>query len=1011
MTRGRTRLHTTALFACFLLSGVAGLIYQAVWSQRFVLIFGAAQPAIAAVLAATMAGLALGAVGAARWGGRTRRPLALYGGLEIGIAITAALVPAGLRLVGALQEPLLAGTSGPSARALVFDLAASFLLLGPPTMLMGATLPLLARYVVRHEHEIGPGIAALYAINTLGAAGGAALAAFALIPRYGLTGATTTAIALNLGVGVLALFLDRPRRGVSQPPETIAPGRRATGSAWVQPAILVSGFVAFSHEVLWTRLFTHVLGSSVYAFGTMLATVLLGLALGAAAARPWSRETGPARRAFAVCQLAIAVLSVIAFALTDRLPSWLAADGSTLPAPVLAALLLLPATAASGAAFPLAVRLRAAAPDQAASASAQVFAWNTIGTIAGAILTGFWLLPKLGFVGLIAATASASLLLAAVSAWGVRPRLRRIGSATVGAMILLALLPPSPPERLLGRSLLALPRGTAVSTTTWVGRSATVALTDTGGSWRLTTDGLPEATILAPGARRGRYPVVRWLSLLPLTARPSVRSMLVVGLGGGLTVERLPDQLETVQVVELEPEVVAANRLIGDRRADDPLTDPRVTMVIDDARSALRLDRRAWDAIVSQPSHPWTAGASHLYTRSFFELVASRLGEDGVFVQWIGLETMSVPLLQTLIATLGDVFPHLEVFRPEPGTAAVFLASKRAIDFPARAAETFDEHRGAWRDLGIVSVSDLLAARLLDDAGARAFAGDAPRNTDGHNLLRARAPRLLGHPLSALDLARAVRVHDPLPRDTPGIDRLAVVARLAATGSPWRARRVAAASPEPSRRAIGQALVDLTLDRAARGRTVLAQAAARAPEDQDAVHALTRLSRTALTEGRIPPVLARALPLHDAARAVVRGWQLLDTDQPRAIHGLETRLASIPPGDLLYGAASRLRIAWRAASDASPGTGHEALALLDPLLAVRASPRDLLLRAQLGLVAERTDVALGSLEELVERTATRGLHPALTERAKKLMEAIAARPHDEDRRRALQVRIERSNTP
>src|SRR6185295_20356843 len=326
-------------------------------------------------------------------------------------------------------------------------------------------------------------------------------------------------------------------------------------------------------------------------------------------------------------------------------------------------------------------------------ASARVYAWNTVGAALGAIVTGLWLLPALRFAGTAAAAAAASLALAGFVALLGRPRL---GRHAVAAFVLLAVLPTAAasrtPWRVLRSSGLSVAAASAETEeelpVAWpgrvvyygVGRSATVLLTEEAGGWRLTTNGLPEAVIQAPAALPGTVAATRWLSLLPFAARPAARSMLVVGLGGGSTVEELPRGLEHVEVVELEPEVVAANRFVARSRRSDPLADPRVHLRVDDARSALRLSGRRFDAIVSQPSHPWTAGAANLFTREFYGLVRERLAPGGVFVQWMGLQFVDEALLRSLIATLAATFSHVELYQPPPGGPILLLASDTPLE-------------------------------------------------------------------------------------------------------------------------------------------------------------------------------------------------------------------------------------------------------------------------------------------------------------------------------------------
>ncbi|MCZ6782736.1 MAG: fused MFS/spermidine synthase [Proteobacteria bacterium] len=605
------------LLLCFLLSGFSALLYQTAWTREFSFIFGTSEIAVAAVLAGYMGGLAVGSAVASRIAPRLERPVLVYGLLELGIALSALAVPLGMRVLTAAYVALFGGgeVTEPGALATVFRLGGAFVLMLTPTAFMGATLPLLVRHAIRRDEEVGPRIGALYAINTAGAIGGTLCAAFLLLPALGLRQTVYLGAFVNGLVFVAAAALARRAPAPVAVPASAAPATRAVH--WILPLMLVSGAVSFSYEVLWTRLLSHLLGGSVYAFATMLSSFLLGIALGSAAGGRVARRPGRARAGFAVSQLGVAGLALAAFMLSDRLPQLaraLGAGGMAGPlanAPIAAAVLL-PVALCIGATFPLAVRILA--PDAAgtASAAARVYAWNTVGAIAGSIGAGFLLLPWLGLAGTVRAGVVTSLCLAAAASLLARPRLRRPLVAVALSALALLVLPVDTPWRLLRSSPLSGQAAAGEIRYYGAGRSATVMLLEFPGSFRLLTNGLPEAAFPKPVGIPGRGLEARWLGLLPVLLRPDAERVLVVGLGAGVAVEAVPPSVVAVDVVEIEEEVVAANREAGSERVFDPLADPRTRVVVNDARGALLLTDRRYDAIVSQPSHPWTAGASHL---------------------------------------------------------------------------------------------------------------------------------------------------------------------------------------------------------------------------------------------------------------------------------------------------------------------------------------------------------------------------------------------------------------
>ncbi|MEM7357155.1 MAG: fused MFS/spermidine synthase, partial [Acidobacteriota bacterium] len=618
---GAPRHRFPLLLACFFLSGLAGLIYQTAWTQQFALVFGTSELALVTVLTAYMAGLALGAAAAGRFAYRLRRPVLTYALLELGIGLAALAVQPAIDLASRLHVALFGGSdlppeAGAPASALFTFLSSGAILL-VPTALMGATLPLLARWAIHREAQIGPRIGALYTANTAGAAAGALVGAFVLLPRFGLGFTVLAGAAVNGLVFALAAVLARGLAdGTTEPQD-----RGSRRWHWILPLILVSGIVSFTWEVLWTRLLTQLVGGSLYAFATMLATFLVGLALGSAWAARAARDAARARTGFIVAQLAIAGLSLAAFALADRLPQLAGRPGGRLElllyGAVASAATLLPAAVAIGATFPFAVRILAARAEDAAAASARVFAWNTVGAITGAVAAGYLLLPTLGFAGTAQAAAAASLFLALAAALLTQPRRPTLIATAACGLLALLLLRPGNPWTLLRHSPLRTGAVPGEIVGLGVGRSATVLTLERRDGWRIASNGLPEASIEPPWGRPSRDLVTRWLSLLPLLVRPQTSSLLVVGLGAGVTVEDVPASVESIHVVELESEVVRANRQLAAQRWRDPLADPRLSLHTNDARGALRLTGRRFDAIVSQPSHPWTSGASHLFTREF----------------------------------------------------------------------------------------------------------------------------------------------------------------------------------------------------------------------------------------------------------------------------------------------------------------------------------------------------------------------------------------------------------
>jgi spermidine synthase len=726
--------------ACFVLSGFAALLYQTAWMRQLSTVFGTSELAVATVLAAYMAGLAFGAAIAARFVDAIRKPVLVYGVLEAAIAVSAIAVPYLLSLAGSLYAAIFGGQPEPPDASgggqSLYYLVASFVVLAIPTACMGATLPLLTRYAVQSDEQVGPRTGALYALNTAGAVGGTLVAAFILLPSLGLMGSIIIGALTNLIVFGIAVWLSRAAGDIVLPKVADRKSHAKLGSdpeSLILPVMFVSGMATFTYEVLWTRLLSHILGGSLIAFAIMLASFLSGIAIGSAVASRFATSREFAVRAFVVAQLAIAVTSMAIYLGLDAIVPEVAGLSGNVP---LAISMLLPSTIFIGATFPFAVRILSRDESDAANASARVYSWNTVGAIGGATIAGFLLIPLLRYEGAVKLAVIVNLLLALAVAIGIPRRDKRLvaAAALAGILVLIGFRPVFP-ETVLRVSPLNDLRSGEIRFYD-VGRSATVLMLERDGFFFLRTNGLPEASTDMKGAPPSRHSQ-RLLAALPVIARPDIEKMLVVGLGGGVVAEDIPAAIKEFDVVELEPKVVEANRLIASERNSDPFSDPRVSVVVNDARNAMRLTDKTYDAIVSQPSHPWTAGASHLYTREFMTLVDDRLTDDGVFLQWMNLGFVTEDLLRSLAATMLDVFPYVRAYQVDP-KVVYFIASRSPIAPElgiARSGEPLQSDRVSFSRKGMASLEDVVAMLAWNTEGLRAIADQQPIITDDDNLM------------------------------------------------------------------------------------------------------------------------------------------------------------------------------------------------------------------------------------------------------------------------------------
>jgi spermidine synthase len=620
----------------FFLSGFSALVYQVVWLRLLSLTFGVTVYAASAVLTSFMGGLALGSWLGGRLADRIRRPLAAFGVVELLIAASALAVPFQLDLAGALYAAIHARVTDGFFALTAARVICSGLVLLVPTTLMGASLPLLSRHVSETGGGAARRVGLLYAANTAGSIVGTVLAGFVLIGGIGVASTTRLAALMNVAAGLGALALSRIRRRDELDSPTNPPGvERAPSTATVsfreRRAVLIvialAGFAGLALEVVWFRLLLLIVPATSYAFSTMLAIVLLGIAAGAAIAAARIPRSPDPLRTLARMQIATAVLvplSMAALAYTYSI-GW--KTSGTIQACVVA---MLPATTLMGATFPyaLAIWLRGA-ETRLASRVGVLYAINVCGAVLGSAAGAFVLLP-------IAGGRRSLLILAALyAAAGCAVAIARGGKsstptvATAGVLVVLTAfvlpdLDATVLARRYGRGEQPVFHAEGVQTTVRVHRQA-------GGTRVLYLDGLHQANDSESMVRLHAE-----IGHLPMMLHPDPQRALVIGLGGGVTAGAVAMHPHTqVDVVELSSTVVAAATLFSHANGD-VLTRPNVRLRVDDGRNYLALTDQRYDAVTADIIQPIHAGAGNLYSVEYFRLARSVLRPGGVMLQWIG---------------------------------------------------------------------------------------------------------------------------------------------------------------------------------------------------------------------------------------------------------------------------------------------------------------------------------------------------------------------------------------
>jgi len=723
-----------------------------------------------------------------------------------------------------------------------------------------------------------------------------------------------------------------------------------------------------------------------------------GIAIGSAIASRFAKSKQQSVTLFVLVQCGIALTSMLIYQL---LPSLIPEGNGGLNGNVmLAILVLLPATIFIGATFPLAVRVLAVYKEDAGPSSARIYAWNTVGAIVGATVAAFFLIPMLKYEGAIKLAVLANIFLAFLAALLLSPKSKgaepsanekpsanketsafktskvwMVATLILGSVVALWYRPTMPEAVLRSSPVYAFDGGEIRYYE--VGRSATVLIIEDQGSLNLRTNGLPEATT----TQKGSPPTIhnqKMLSTMPVLARPDSESMLVVGLGAGVVLEGIPSSLKSIDVIELEPQVVEANRSIGGERAIDPLQDPRINIIVNDARSALALTDKRYDAIVSQPSHPWTAGASHLYTREFMSLAKEHLNPNGVYLQWMNSQFVDEYLLRSLSATMVDVFPHVRVYQWNP-EVLFFLGSDQELDVEqamlASGGRPLSDDVLTYLEKGVGSVEDVVTALTMDQENIARFAQGGQVITDNNNIIATHSAQVMarGETLSGTRIFDVLSDYDPLLQTDSSL-RTNIAPYL---NFPYISKRLE--TLKMTKRAIDladslfdagnlQSLVMIGLGQRAQGdadeaeKNILKALAAN-PNDQQARYALLMpWFDELLLEQPMPDHIREELQrLQGTAAATVQAMIASQKSDFQQVVELDGVLARVSPSDLWYQTSVKLRAQWRTrvtTPGLQPRLANEAIQLVDSALVFFQESEFYSLRLQAAMIAEDTAALL-----------------------------------------------------
>jgi len=702
----------------FAASGCSALIYEIVWFQLLEFVIGSTAVAMGLLLATYMGGLCLGSIALPRIVSAKLHPLRVYAALELGIGISGMAVLLGF--------PLLRGW--PSALCLL-----------PPTLLMGASLPAIARWVESTPKGVS-WLGFLYGANIAGAVLGCLAAGFYLLRFREMATASVLAAAINTGVALIAFVLSFVASGAGPLPAK-PEGRSWTCPTAIYVAIALSGVSALGAEVIWTRLLALMLGATVYTFSIILAVFLTGLGIGSAIGSWLSRRIARPRIALGWCQMLLAAgIAWTAFLIARAVPYWgvpvWANPWTRFRLDFVHCLgAILPAACLWGASFPLALAAAARREQDPGRLAGSVYAANTAGAIVGALAFSLLLIPGFGTQHSERLLIAVSLI-AGVFALGLPLRVPTAVSAILAA--LLAWSVPAVPWGIIayGRQVLTQ---TSQGKLLYVGegRNSSVAVSQVAKARFFHVSGKVEAS-----NQPQDLSVERMLGHIPALFHPKPRSVLVVGCGAGVTAGSFVPypEVERIVICEIEPLVPRVVAQYFSRENYDVVRDRRTEVVYDDARHYILTAPDKFDIITSDPIHPWVKGSATLYTKEYFELVKRHLNPGGLVTQWVPLYESTPDTVKSEIATFFEVFPGGSIWANEDffsaGYDVVLLgqAGPQKLDIDAiQERLSRPDHASVARslkDVGFTSALGLLSTYAGQKRDLRSWLANAQINRD-----------------------------------------------------------------------------------------------------------------------------------------------------------------------------------------------------------------------------------------------------------------------------------------
>ena len=779
------------LTVCFFLSGMCGLIYQVVWSRMLCLTFGHTTFAISTVITAFMGGLALGSYFLGRWADSETRfkklldkkgvssVFLMYGILEAFIGIYCLCTP---ELFKFIEFIYLNFSSLPFYFLSILRFILCIIVLIIPTLCMGGTLPLLSKFLIRNSGELSNKLGFLYFINTLGAVFGTVISGFYLISHTGLKNSLYLAAAINIGIGLLVYVLNKNETSIFTSNLKKAEENKSDTnknlkiSAVKNLKLLVivfafAGFASMIYELAWTRALALALSSSTYAFSTMLATFLFGIALGSVFYSYFSGKINFNEASFGWLEVFIGLTCLFTIPILGRMPLYVIKFFPVLKSSynmiifayfIICFMVMLIPTTLMGFVFPLVGKLYTQSIKEIGKSIGNIYAVNTIGCILGSFLTGFILIPFMGVQNSLKLAVIINLLAGGIFLLQYYKEVLYKTLIVISLIIVVIIsnyLPSwNPAVMSSGSAIYADIYSVEYSKARAEGKkffdefmlkylvyqkdgiSCTVSVYNFDNNFVLRVNGKTDASSEAD------MPTQLMLGYIPLLYKENPENVFIIGLGSGVTVKAVLDfpEVQSVVCAEIEPAIIEASKFF-EPLTGDILSDKRFEVQIADGRNALLAAKKDYDVIISEPSNPWIAGIGNLFTRDFYEISKGRLSDDGIFCQWLHLTRMDSQDVKRIIRTFYSVFPKGIIWRGKDSDL-LLLGSKEELVFDyERFKNSFRENESFRNSLKNIGITDpnliflhyITTPEAFDDIMAGSL------NTDDLPVLEFSAPRSL----------------------------------------------------------------------------------------------------------------------------------------------------------------------------------------------------------------------------------------------------------------------------